>query len=74
MTTPRTLQIQRGRDRRAYKPIEDWRVKFFAGVISTIHCNDIRNRWNGLKRSFDARRHDPRVLQSRRMAQVEQIS
>jgi aldehyde dehydrogenase (NAD+) len=55
MTTPRTIQTQRGRSRRAYEPTGDGHVEFFAGLAQMLH-GGWSKRWLGLLRFMRAAR------------------
>jgi hypothetical protein len=56
MTTPRTVQIQRGRQARNYEPTGDGHVGLFAGLAQALHGSGIGERWAGLKRLVTAAR------------------
>jgi aldehyde dehydrogenase (NAD+) len=56
MTTPRTVQLQRGRSTRNYEPTGTGHIELFAGLAQALHGGGIRERWIGLKRLVTAAR------------------
>ena len=56
MTTPRTIQVQRGRPRRAYEATGEGHAELFAGVVQMLHGRGLRARMAGLKRMLGAAR------------------
>ena len=56
MTTPRTIQVQRGRPRRAYEATGEGHAELFAGVAQMLHGRGLRARIAGLKRMLGAAR------------------
>jgi acyl-CoA reductase-like NAD-dependent aldehyde dehydrogenase len=56
MTSPRVVQVQRGRSRRAYEPTGDGHVALFAGLTEMLHGGGLRSRWRGLVRMVRAGR------------------
>jgi aldehyde dehydrogenase (NAD+) len=57
MTTPRTIQTQYGRSKRAYEPTGAGHVELFAGLAQALHGGGLRSRWTGLKRLVRAGRN-----------------
>jgi acyl-CoA reductase-like NAD-dependent aldehyde dehydrogenase len=56
MTTPRTIQMQRGKSRRAYDETSPAHTEFFTALIRMLHGGSFAVRWNGLKRLMPAAR------------------
>jgi aldehyde dehydrogenase (NAD+) len=56
MTTPRTVQVQRGWSKRSYEPTGAGHVALFSGLAALLHGDGFRKRWDGLKRLVAAAR------------------
>ncbi len=56
MTTPRTIQVQRGSSKRAYEPTGAAHVEFFAALARALYAKGLAARWDGLKRVVRAAR------------------
>jgi len=56
MTTPRTVQVQRGRSQRAYEATGDGHLELFAGLAQMLHGDGFSKRWAGLVRLLRAGR------------------
>jgi acyl-CoA reductase-like NAD-dependent aldehyde dehydrogenase len=56
MTTPRTIQIQHSRQRRAYEPTKEEHAELFSGLAEILHGKGLSRRFTGLKRLWQAAR------------------
>ncbi len=56
MTTPRTIQVQRGSSKRAYEPTGEAHVEFFSALARALYARGLGARWDGLKRVVRAAR------------------
>jgi acyl-CoA reductase-like NAD-dependent aldehyde dehydrogenase len=56
MTSPRTVQVQRRRNKRPYEATGEGQIELFAGLAEALHGNGIRRRLAGLKRVLKAAR------------------
>jgi acyl-CoA reductase-like NAD-dependent aldehyde dehydrogenase len=56
MTTPRAIQVQRGKSRRAYEPVGEEHVEFFSGLAEMLHGGGLKARLAALKRMVESGR------------------
>jgi aldehyde dehydrogenase (NAD+) len=56
MTSPRVIQVQRSKSRRAYEPAGAGHSALFAGLTEMLHGGGLRARWRGLVRMVRAGR------------------
>jgi acyl-CoA reductase-like NAD-dependent aldehyde dehydrogenase len=56
MTSVRTIQLQRKRNKRSYESTDERQVELFAGLAEALHGEGIGERWRGLKLMLTAAR------------------
>ena len=56
MTAPRTVQVQRRRDKRPYEATGEGHVELFAALAQMLHGGGLLSRWNGWRRLMRAGR------------------